>query len=94
MKTKRYYKLILLFALFFAIPVKGGETGKFAGKVIDNVTNEPIYMANVVIFERINDEGNPEKMNRVLGSTSDKDGGFLIMNVPSGTYQNLVLPKR
>ena len=86
MKTKRYYKLILLFALFFAIPVKGGETGKFAGKVIDNVTNEPIYMANVVIFERINDEGNPEKMNRVLGSTSDKDGGFLIMNVPSGTY--------
>ena len=86
MKTKRYYKLLLLLSLLLAVPIKAGETGKFAGKVIDNVTNEPIFMANVVIFEKVNDEGNPEKMNRVLGCTSDKDGGFLILNIPSGYY--------
>jgi outer membrane receptor for ferrienterochelin and colicin len=86
MKTKRYYKLLLLFAFLLTVPVKGGETGKFTGKVIDNTTNEPIFMANVVIFERINDEGNPEKLYRVIGSTSDKDGGFLILNIPSGLY--------
>jgi outer membrane receptor protein involved in Fe transport len=86
MKTKRYYKFLLLFAFLLTVPVKAGETGKLSGKVIDNTTNEPIFMANVVVFERINEEGVIEKLSRVMGCTSNKDGGFLILDIPSGLY--------
>ena len=49
-------------------------TGKIAGIIEDASTGEPLVGANVYI------EGSS------LGSSTDLDGSFFIINIPSGTY--------
>ena len=51
-----------------------GTTGKIVGIITDKDTGEPLIGANVVV------DGRP------LGSTTDIDGSFLILNVPPGRY--------
>jgi len=50
------------------------SSGKIAGKITDASTGEPIPFTNVVI------EGTS------YGAASDFDGEYIIVNVPSGTY--------
>ncbi len=54
--------------------VYAGTTGKIAGRVIDAETGDPLPGANIVI------EGTQ------MGTASDIDGYYVILNVPPGTY--------
>ena len=49
-------------------------TGKIIGKVIDSETDEPVAGANVIL------------LNTTMGSSTDLEGDFLILNVTPGTY--------
>lgn len=54
--------------------IYAGTTGKIAGRVIDAQTGDPLPGANIVI------EGTH------MGTASDVDGYYVILNVPPGTY--------
>src|SRR5450759_2419404 len=51
-----------------------GTTGKIAGKILDEKTNEPIIGANVVVS------------GTALGGATDIDGNYFINNIPPGSY--------
>jgi len=51
-----------------------GTTGKIMGTVTDRATGEPLAGANVIIEESI------------MGSSTDQEGFYYIINVPPGTY--------
>ncbi len=67
--------LLILFALFLALPLYAGVTGKIAGKVIDADTREPLPGVNVVIH------------GTSMGAAADMNGDYFIINVPVGTYE-------
>ena len=70
----KVYLLLTIFLLFsFKISV-AQTSGKIAGKVTDTSTGEAVPFANVII----------EGTN--LGAASDVNGEYIIVNVPSGTY--------
>ncbi len=69
---------VFLISLFFGSLLFAGTTGKIAGIVKDKENGEPLIGANVFI------EGT------ALGSTSDLDGSYFIINVPPGTYTVVV----
>ncbi|HKB87733.1 MAG TPA: TonB-dependent receptor [Ignavibacteriaceae bacterium] len=52
-----------------------GTTGKISGKIIDKSTGETLIGANVII------------MGTSMGSSSDIDGNYFILNIPPGEYQ-------
>lgn len=61
--------LIILCTTTFA-----GNTGKFAGRVTDAATKEPLIGANVLV------------VGTTLGASADLDGRYSILNVPPGIY--------
>ncbi len=68
-----------LFILFFIITLTGikilaASTGSITGKVIAKDLNTPLPGANVIL------------KGTSLGAATDKDGNFIISNVPSGKY--------
>ncbi len=69
-------KKILFIILLIMLPVSlfAGVTGKITGVVKDKETGEPLIGANVVI------EGT------LLGSVTDINGTYMILNIPVGTY--------
>ena len=68
-------KFILLLCLFaFSGPLLAGTTGKIVGTIKDQDSGEPLIGADVVL------EGSG------LGSSTDSDGYFSILNVPPGVY--------
>ena len=84
-RTKIIFKMIFAFLvggsqLFFA-----GETGKIAGKIIDQSTGEPLIAANVMIVSQwVNDESQP--IENLMGASTDGDGEYFILNIPPGDY--------
>lgn len=72
--------VFVLFALVFLLLLTLGHitwaasTGKIAGQVIDQDTQEPLIGVNVVI------EGTS------LGAATDADGFYFILNIPPGKY--------
>jgi hypothetical protein len=60
--------------------------GKITGRVTDHETREPIPGANVVITHQILSDGAEVPMDRPLGSATDPNGYYFILNVPPGTY--------
>ncbi|HEX9615338.1 MAG TPA: carboxypeptidase-like regulatory domain-containing protein, partial [Bacteroidota bacterium] len=72
MKLRSLRSLIIVCAV--PLLVYAGSTGKIAGRVIDVKTKDPLPGANVIV------EGTS------LGSASDADGRYVILNVPPGTY--------
>ena len=68
-KIKISLFLILTFQVLLA-----GTTGKLAGAVKDEKTNEPLIGCNIMI------DGTP------LGAASDQNGDFVILNIGPGTY--------
>lgn len=67
-------------AMFFLIcmsanQVFAGTTGKISGKIIDKSTGEVLIGANVLI------------VGTSMGSSSDVDGNYFILNIPPGEYQ-------
>lgn len=53
---------------------QSATTGKISGRVVDSQTGEPLPGANIFI------------PGTNLGTASDLDGRYLILNVPAGTY--------
>ena len=66
--------LLIVLMTGFVSDLWAAKTGKIAGRVIDQQTNEPLAGANVVI------EGT------LMGAAADQDGFFVILNIPPGTY--------
>ncbi len=60
--------------LVFALPLSAQITGKIAGVVKDRATGEPLVGANISILDTR------------LGSTTDIEGTFVILNIPAGKY--------
>ena len=69
---KRY--LATLFLLFISSAVLYAQYGKITGIVTDRESKEPLIGASIVL------EGT------ALGSATDIDGRFVIVNVPAGKY--------
>jgi len=70
-------KLIVLLLAVFLVPsiLFAGVTGKIAGTVVDVETGAPLIGANVII----------EGTN--MGTATNLDGYYFIINVPPGTYR-------
>lgn len=66
---------LLAAVVLLAAPILAQESGKISGHVRDKATKEPLIGANVVI-----------KGTR-LGSTTNPDGEYFILNVPPGSYE-------
>lgn len=75
-----FYKWImsmLVLALCFApfdLSAQSTTTGKISGRIVDSQTGEPLPGANIFI------------PGTSLGTASDLEGRYLILNVPAGTY--------
>ncbi|MGB3478268.1 MAG: TonB-dependent receptor [bacterium] len=63
-----------MLSLVLSLCIFGGTSGKIQGQVIDADTGDPIPYANVVI------------LNTDLGTATDEDGTFFILNVLSDIY--------
>ena len=71
MKIRFIYPfLFLIFPIFIA----AGTTGKIKGLVLDKETNSPIIGANVFLE------------STTLGTVTDENGNYFIINVPPGVY--------
>ena len=76
---KTFIKKIKVYKPFIALLVSiniclGGTTGKVAGRVLIKETGEPMIGANIII----NDTD--------LGTATDADGNYYILQVPPGRY--------
>ncbi len=71
---QNYIKLWIAFFLIAVSHLHAGVTGKIAGRVTDAQTGQPMPAINVII------EGT------TMGSATDMEGHYLIMNVPPGVY--------
>ena len=71
------YKILtlsIILLLFIVNIIFAGTTGKIAGRIIDQKTGDPLPGVNVVV------------QGTTLGSTTDIDGYYVILQVPPGTY--------
>ncbi|MBI1938435.1 MAG: TonB-dependent receptor [Ignavibacteriales bacterium] len=71
---REYFGGIFLF-FFLVSNIFAGTTGKIAGKITDAKTGEPLIGANVLL------------VGTTMGSASDIDGDFFIINIPPGVYE-------
>ena len=70
------YTLVLVFCLFLPPGVQAqNPAGTLTGQVVDMSTREPLIGVNVVVVDT------------PFGAATDADGGFVINNMPIGTYQ-------
>jgi outer membrane receptor for ferrienterochelin and colicin len=72
MHVKILYSFILILLLFFN--ALAGQTGKIAGRVIDDSSGEMLPGVNIFL------EGT------TLGAATDLEGDFIILNIPPGNY--------
>ncbi|MEW6193565.1 MAG: TonB-dependent receptor [Bacteroidota bacterium] len=66
---------VITLLLLVVSSMNAQTTGKISGKILDDQTGEPLIGVNVII------EGTR------LGSSSDINGDFYIINIPPGTYR-------
>ena len=68
--------LIVLFTLFVssALFAQTG-VGKLSGKVLDEITREPLIGANIILI------------NTDLGAATDVNGNYFMLNITPGTYE-------
>ena len=71
--TSFLVKTVLLIPVFYSL-LLAGTTGKIIGLVSDAKTGDPLASANIYLE------------NTSLGSASDAEGQFAILNVPPGVY--------
>ncbi|MBI9070408.1 MAG: TonB-dependent receptor [Melioribacteraceae bacterium] len=73
-RITQFYILAVFGVVFFSTLSFAGTTGKIAGKIIDKSTGEPLIGANIVII------------GTTMGSATDFDGNYFILNIPPGNY--------
>ena len=66
--------LISLFYFFLADISNAGITGKISGRVIDANTKKPLLTSNIIV------------QGTTIGSFTDENGYFVIINIPPGMY--------
>ncbi|NPE27312.1 TonB-dependent receptor [Methanococcoides sp. SA1] len=66
--------IVILGIFLFSTLLFAQTTGKVSGRIFDKATGEPIYGANIII----------EALG--IGSASDQNGEFYIINIKPGTY--------
>ncbi len=66
---------ISLYLLTAQINLFAGTTGKISGKVTDKKTGEPLIGVNIIL------------LGTTMGSATDVDGSFYILNIPPGSYK-------
>ncbi len=73
----KYLRIIFigLYLLILQANIFAGTTGKIAGQVTDKTTGEALIGVNIIL------------LGTNLGSATDVDGSFFILNIPPGTYQ-------
>ncbi|MCF7740182.1 MAG: TonB-dependent receptor [Candidatus Marinimicrobia bacterium] len=72
MRDSRKYIIFFLFLIPFLL--SAGTTGKIAGRVVDKQTGEPLPGVNILLEDT------------QMGTATDKNGEYFIINVPVGTY--------
>jgi outer membrane receptor protein involved in Fe transport len=77
MLLKRFIFSVFIVCVFGSL-VFAQTTGKISGRVIDKESKEPLIGVNIML------DGTS------IGSSTDIDGRYLIMNVPVGTYNMIV----
>lgn len=80
-----HYLLIIVFLFSFSFNLYAGETGKIAGRITDKKTTEPLIGANVMIVGKWVD-GKEQVVTSILGSSTDINGDYFILNIPPGLY--------
>ena len=70
----RILPLYLLLFIFISKNLFAGTTGKIAGRIMDRETGEPLPGVNVIVKET------------TLGSTTDIDGYYAVLQVPPGVH--------
>lgn len=65
---------ILIIFIFFVSVIYAGNTGKISGKIIDKKSCNPLIGANVVV------------KNKPFGASTDENGYYYILQLPSGRY--------
>jgi len=84
MKPFGFLTTIIILVLFVPL-LYAGDTGKFAGTVLDQTSGEPLAGANVIVEARWeNDE--EIKLDNPLGAATDLEGKYYILNVRPGFY--------
>jgi outer membrane receptor protein involved in Fe transport len=78
---------LITFAVFLFLysNIFGGETGKIAGRITDAKTGEPLPSANVLITASW-ENGVEVPLQQTIGTASDFDGYYYILNVRPGTF--------
>ncbi len=71
---KKFITIVILILFMGNLPLFGSTTGKVVGVVTDEQTGDPLIGVNVFL------EGT------ILGSATDRDGYYVILNVPPGSY--------
>jgi hypothetical protein len=66
--------------------IADAANGKITGRVIDRETKEPLPGVNIVVTHSIASDGSESPLGRPLGSSTDVDGYYFILNVPPGLY--------
>ncbi len=69
--------LLICWSLFIVVATSNAlasVTGKISGMVVDEITGEPIVGATIQV------------VGTEIGTTTDVDGEYFIMNIPSGSY--------
>ncbi|UCE08435.1 MAG: TonB-dependent receptor plug domain-containing protein, partial [bacterium] len=65
---------MLIHIVLLFLPVAAIASGNISGKVIDSVTREPLPGANIEILSTIH------------GASADRNGDFIIQNIPPNSY--------
>ena len=66
---------LLLTLLLTAFSAHAQNTGALSGRVIDNTTNRPLEAANIIL------------LGTTMGTSTTKDGTFLLEHIPAGEYR-------
>lgn len=72
-----FRKIFTIMALFSLVGtcIFAQSTGRIAGKVVDQQTNEPLIGANVIV------------VGTAYGAATDVNGDYIISQIPAGNYQ-------
>lgn len=73
-RLKNLILVILLLTIASVSPLWSGTTGKIAGTITDKSSGEPLPGANIIV------------VGTTLGTTSDLNGQYTILDVPPGNY--------
>jgi hypothetical protein len=77
--------LLLCLILLTTTSLNAGDTGKLAGKITDSESGEPLVGCNVIITGKWAGDVE-EPLNLFLGSSTDMEGDYYILNIPPGEY--------